>query len=350
MQLECVKSDKELERVRGRILEAANGVIVPVGGAGDFPVKGQTCRIHFNQPNRFVEAACEGDEPEARAPKTMQGGLIVSMGRPMERLISHHADCVEFFQSVVRATGITQESFLLTGGSPGSEEFRDIVTRLCTKNAILGFTGRLFCLRMHGSGACKVTPAAVPVDGEACPACIFSTEDMRTTEWAYMRLADRALFEMGREVDHVIKLGTLTDGHSVPTPEWLTRTTRTIVRLAREATGWTHDDDVKTKLQKFAEWKHAGVAAFMKRGFSPPLRTMTTASPSGARHVPRSSTPSPDWLSRAMQSMSPTRKGVPTFTGKGFSPPPRRRARSDPKASDEEPQDRRVKARRLINF
>jgi hypothetical protein len=82
MKLGLVKKDEELELVQLRILEAVNGIIVPVGGAGDLPLEGTMCRIHFNAPHRFaVETAWQIDYAEARDPKTIRREVVVSMNR-----------------------------------------------------------------------------------------------------------------------------------------------------------------------------------------------------------------------------------------------------------------------------
>jgi hypothetical protein len=83
MKLELVKTDEKLELVHLRILEAANHVIKPEGGAGPLPVQGSVCKIHFNGAHRFcLSTAWESDATtDERPPKIIRGQAVVSMNR-----------------------------------------------------------------------------------------------------------------------------------------------------------------------------------------------------------------------------------------------------------------------------
>ena len=84
MSLDLVKTEEYLDKLRLRILEAVDNVIVPVDGAGDFPVQGRMCHIRFNGPLRFaLSTAWANDGVETAPPRPIQGGevLVASTGR-----------------------------------------------------------------------------------------------------------------------------------------------------------------------------------------------------------------------------------------------------------------------------
>jgi hypothetical protein len=90
MRLDLVKTEEELEKLRLRILEAVDNVIVPVDGAGDFPVQGTVCHIRFNGPLRFaVETAWAIDGGGTSPPRMIQGEVVVSTNRCVPIFVLH---------------------------------------------------------------------------------------------------------------------------------------------------------------------------------------------------------------------------------------------------------------------
>ena len=285
MKLECVKSEEGLEELRARILKLVDGVVMPVGGAGERPLAGRVCRVRFNGPTRFVEeTAWLAGEPEMHRAKAIGSGLEVSTSQWIERVISHHADCVEFFQSVSTGMGLVHPFFLITGGGEGAKGFHGAVERVCARNPILAFSGRLFCLREHGGKECKVEAvrlAAGLEDGEVSPTCVFSTEDRDRLGALYADMAYQALWTMEGGVLAVIASGVHGDGRSAVTREWMAGVTRKMTRIAEEGQYWTPDAEGRNKLKRKAEEAVTRMGNLMRRGFSPVVREFASLSPPG---------------------------------------------------------------------
>ena len=122
----------------------------------------------------------------------------------MERALSHYTDAFTIWGNLSRATGLVHPFFLRTGGGASADKLRAILTRLCTENPIMAFTGMLFCMREHGAGECRLVPPEVSeklVDGAPSPPRIFCTEDKIVVAQAYADLIARVLFDIKAEVE-----------------------------------------------------------------------------------------------------------------------------------------------------
>jgi hypothetical protein len=312
MGLGDAKLMRNMYEIRERILDAVNGVIEPIGGAGPPAEKGHLCLVRFNGPHRFcIETAWDTDFETGVPPKTMGPELQVSMSRPMERMLSHYADAVAFWGNMARPMRIAHPYFMLTGGGASAEKIRDILTRLCRQNPILAFSGTLFCMREHGSSAFSLVPPEVStllVDGTQGPPCIFSTEDKFIVAQAVADLVKLELDEIREEVDDVISSGTRKDGHSAPTGAWVRHLTALMKRFANEGAGWTPVPQFGAELRELAQDTSSRIVAFQLKGFSPPPKTPTKAAPSGVQRVmgvvPSLSKPAPRASPKARRTVN----------------------------------------------
>ena len=80
MNTKAIKKNGNWREISSRIMDAIGGVVEPIGGAGDPPVKGRMCRVHFNGGHRFhTETAWDNDITEEVSPRQLGGELQVSM-------------------------------------------------------------------------------------------------------------------------------------------------------------------------------------------------------------------------------------------------------------------------------
>ena len=82
MDIKATKKSGDWREIRSRIMDAIGGVVEPIGGAGDPPVKGHVCLVHFNGAHRFRTDTAQDDEcTDFVPPRQIGDELQVSMSR-----------------------------------------------------------------------------------------------------------------------------------------------------------------------------------------------------------------------------------------------------------------------------
>ena len=241
----------------------------------------------------------------------------------MERVLSHYTDAFTVWGNLARATRLIHPFFLRTGGGASAEKLRAILTRLCTENPIMAFTGVLFCMREHGECECGLVPPEVSeklVDGAPSPPRIFCTADKHVVAQAYAELIARVLLDTKAEVEDAMSSGTRNDGHSAPTTEWVWYIKELMQRCAHEGVVWAPSREFGKRLMDLARSTSAQINEFQRRGFTTPPRKLTGAVPEGVRRVvpvatpPRGKTPRSPSGRRELSEPSPKARRTVHFS------------------------------------
>lgn len=246
-KMKHLEPDGAMER---RIVEAANGVIVPVGGQS-MPNGMDRCVIRFNGKHRF-DASTSHDKEDVLTgrSKHLTNHCILLQNHPMERTIRHHAEAMDTIETIGNLTESMTPSFLSLGSSKTGKRLFEILTEECKRNPILAMAAVLACRRQNGVSNCGLVPPEVAkqlVDGAQCPSYIFTEAVTSDIIKEYLCMVTSDFEKHESEIKMAFSLGVRQDG-SPATKEWAAQLKTHVAALGEKGTNLARHQADKTAL------------------------------------------------------------------------------------------------------